>query len=172
MNIEYNELMVNDIESRRAFLFTLEWLLALMKRYSSPLQFGLVHIEYGSNHELGETFGVHEVFKQLASLTASLTSAFRKTDIVGRDVTDFWVIVPYTAENEKLHDKIFSVLQDAKHKGLNVVDREISIFSLPLASTATEAQDAPVEALKFLEYLKENKQHFASHVFRLSASQK
>lgn len=168
MNIEDNELVVNDIESRRAFLFTLEWLLALMKRYSSPLQFGLVLIEYGNNHELGEAFGMHEAFKQLTSLTASLTSVFRKTDIIARDFTDFWVIVPYISENEKIHDKILGVLQEAKHKGLNVVDREISIFSLPLVST--DPQNIPTEALKFLEYLKENKQHLASHVFRLSAT--
>ncbi len=168
MNIENNELILNDIESRRAFLFTLEWLLALMERYSSPLKFGLVHIEFGSNHELGEAVGVHEAFKQLASLTASLTNTFRKTDIIARDVTDFWVIVPYTTDVEKINDKILRIFQTAKHQGLNVVDREISIFELPLTSTKT--QNIPTHALEFLEYLKENKQHFASHVFRLSAN--
>ncbi len=168
MNIEYNELMVTDIESRRAFAFTLEWLLAIMKRYSSPLQFGLVHIDYGSNNELAETLGMREVFKQLASLTVSLKSAFRKTDIVTREVTDFWVIVPYIAENEKLYDKIVGILHDAKHKGLNIVDREISIFLMPLLPAT--AENAPEEALKFLEYLKENKQLLASHVFMLTAN--
>ena len=49
MNIENNKLVMSDIESRRAFLFTLEWLLALLKRYKNSLQFGLVHIEFGTN---------------------------------------------------------------------------------------------------------------------------
>jgi hypothetical protein len=168
MNTENNKLILNDIESRRVFLFTLEWLLALMGRYSSPLHFGLAYIKLGNNHELGETFGALEAFKQLASLTASLTSTFRKTDLVARDFTDFWVIVPYTTDAEKINNKILGILQEAEHNGLNVVDREISIFELPL--TSTEALNIPTNAIEFLEYLKENKQQFASYVFRLSAN--
>lgn len=168
IDIENNELLMKDIESRRAFLFTLEWLLALLKRYSSSLQFGLVHIELGSNHELGETFGVQEAFKQLALLSMSLTNDFRKTDIITRDVTSFWVIVPYTSDSEKIHDKILNIFQTTKHKDLNVIDREISIFELPLRSA--EALNAPSNALEFLEYLKENKRQLASDIFKLSAN--
>lgn len=167
MNTENNELILSDIESRRVFLFTLEWLLALMKRYSTPLHFGLVYIKFGNNHEIGEIFGINEAFKQLTSLTSSLTATFRKTDLITRDFTDFWVIVPYAADAEKINDKILSILQEAEHHCLNVVDREISIFELPF--TSVEAPNIPTAAIEFLEYLKENKQQFARYVFRLPA---
>jgi hypothetical protein len=168
LDAENNQLILNDIESRRVFLFTLEWLLALMERYTSPLQFGLVHIEFGSHHELGEAVGVHEAFKQLASLTASLTNAFRKTDIVARDATDFWVIVPYTNDVENINEKILDIFETAKHHGLKVVDREISIFELPL--NADKTSNIPSHALEFLAYLKEHRQQLARHSFRLSAN--
>jgi hypothetical protein len=169
MNTENNKLILNGIESHRVFLFTLEWLLALMARYSSTLPFDLVYIKLGNNHELGETFGALEALNQLSSFTSSLTSAFRKTDLVTRDFTDFWVIAPYTADSEKINDKILGVIQEATHHCLNVVDLEISIFEFPL--TSIEALNIPTSAIEFLEYLKENKQQFASHVFRLSANE-
>jgi hypothetical protein len=167
MSIESNELVANDIESRRAFLFTLEWLLALHERYSCPLHFGLVHIKLGDNHELAETVGINEAFKQLTALTMSLAATFRKTDLVARDFTDFWVIVPYTKDAEKINNKILNIFQEAESHGLNAVDREVSVFELPLISTQT--QKRPTNALEFLGYLKENKQALASHTFRLSA---
>lgn len=174
MNIENNKLVMSDIESRRAFLFTLEWLLALLKRYKNSLQFGLVHIEFGTNHELAEAIGVQEAFKRLAMLTTSFSSTFRKTDIVARDAKDFWVIVPYVSDSEKIHDKILAIFDLEQHHDLNTVDREISIFSLPLVATTLDTTESgadavPTTALEFLGYLKENRKRLASSVIKLSA---
>ena len=163
-----NALIKKEIESRRAFLFTLEWLLALLNRYSSSIQFDLVHIELGSEHELGEAFGVQEAFKQLALLTTSLTNDFRKTDIMTRNVTDYWIIVPYDSNREQIQTKIVDIFNTSKHKDLNIINREISIFSLPLASS--EAITNITSAIEFLEYLKANKKELASQKFTLSAS--
>jgi hypothetical protein len=163
-----NTLIKKEIESRRAFLFTLEWLLALLNRYSSSIQFDLVHIELGSDHELGEAFGVQEAFKQLALLTTSLTNDFRKTDIMTRNVTDYWIIVPYDSNREQIQTKIIDILNTSKHKDLNIINREISIFSLPLASSV--AITNITSAIEFLEYLKANKKQLASQRFTLSAN--
>lgn len=160
--------VINDIAAHSAFIITMEWLLALMKRFPQPLQFGLVLIEYGRTNELSETYGALDACKQLSAVTESIKNAFRKTDIVARNATDFWVIAPYTYDEEKIQDKILGIIQEAKHKGLSVVDREISIFTLPLVST--ETKKLPVNALEFLAYLKENKNHLANYVFRLSAA--
>lgn len=167
-NDNNNELIKKEIESRRAFLFTLEWLLALLNRYSSSIQFDLVHIELGSEHELGEAFGVQEAFKQLALLTTSLTNDFRKTDIITRNVTDYWIIVPYDSNREQIQTKIVDIFHASKHKDLNIINREISIFSLPLASSA--AITSLTSAIEFLEYLKVNKKELASQRFTLSAN--
>lgn len=163
-----NALIKKEIESRRAFLFTLEWLLALLNRYSSSIQFDLVHIELGSDHELGEAFGVQEAFKQLALLTTSLTNDFRKTDIMTRNVTDYWIIVPYDSNREQIQTKIVDIFNASKHKDLNIINREISIFSLPLASS--EAITNITSAIEFLKYLKANKKQLASQKFTLTAN--
>jgi hypothetical protein len=162
-----NLLIKKEIESRRAFLFTLEWLLALLNRYSSSIQFDLVHIELGSDHELGEAFGVQEAFKQMALLTTSLTNDFRKTDLIARHVTDYWIIVPYDSNREQIQTKIIDIFHASKHKDLNIINREISIFSLPL--TKSEAITNLTTAVEFLEYLKANKKELATQEFRLSA---
>ena len=163
-----NALIKKEIESRRAFLFTLEWLLALLNRYSSSIQFDLVHIELGSDHELGEAFGVQEAFKQLALLITSLTNDFRKTDIMTRNVTDYWIIVPYDSNREQIQTKIVDIFNASKHKDLNIINREISIFSLPLASS--EAITNITSAIEFLKYLKANKKQLASQKFTLTAN--
>lgn len=168
MDANNNALIKKEIESRRAFLFTLEWLLALLNRYSSSIQFDLVHIELGSDHELGEAFGVQEAFKQLALLTTSLTNDFRKTDIMTRNVTDYWIIVPYDSNREQIQTKIVDIFHASKHQDLNIINREISIFSLPL--TTSEAITHPTSAIEFLEYLKANKKELASQKFTLSAN--
>jgi hypothetical protein len=163
-----NALIKKEIESRRAFLFTLEWLLALLNRYASSIQFDLVHIELGSDHELGEAFGVQEAFKQLALLTTSLTNDFRKTDIISRHVTNYWILVPYDSNREQIQTKIVDIFRASKHKDLNIINREISIFSLPLATS--EAMPNLTSAIEFLEYLKANKKALASKTFTLSAN--
>ncbi len=163
-----NNLIKKEIQSRRAFLFTLEWLLALLNRYSSSIQFDLVHIELGSDHELGEAFGVQEAFKQLALLTTSLTNDFRKTDLIARHVTDYWIIVPYDSNREQIQNKIVDIFHASKHKDLNIINREISIFELPLAKS--EAITNLTSAIEFLEYLKANKKELASKKFTLSAN--
>ena len=113
-----------------------------------------------------------------------MKAAFRVTDIVARNGTDFWVIAPYTYDEDKIYDKVIGIIGSAKHHGLNMVDREITIYPLPLASVEAKKAlihasvntpfkspvEAPLKALEFLEYLKNNKQQFASHVFRVPAS--
>lgn len=165
--INDNDLIKKEIEARRVFLFTLEWLLALLNRYSSSIQFDLVHIELGSNHELGEAFGVQEAFKQMALLTTALNKDFRKTDIITRNVTDYWIIIPYDSNREQIKTKIIDIFNSAAHQNLNIINREIAIFSLPLA--ASESITSLTTATELLEHLKEYKQTLATHIFTLAA---
>ena len=156
-----------DIEAREKFLFTLEWLLAVTKRYSGHLQFGLAHIDYENSRILGETYGAQKASQQLGEVSHSLRKAFRKTDLVMRDGVDFWVLVPYTPTDEKLVDKIKYIVEMASQGGLQIVERDISIFSLP--------QDAvdlgeDYSALEFLAYLKKNHIALARHEISLPPS--
>jgi GGDEF domain-containing protein len=155
-----------DIEARNAFLFTLEWLLAVTERYASPIEFGLAHIAYGNRQVLGDTYGAEEAVRQLIEVSRSLRQVFRKTDLVARDGTDLWILTPYTPATERISDKIMEIMEMASHHGLHVVDRDISIFSLPMADAR---QEANADILQFLMHLKENRDIYTRHNIRLPA---
>lgn len=156
-----------DIEAREKFLFTLEWLLAVTKRYSGHLQFGLAHIDYENPKILGETYGAQQASQKLDEVSHSLRKAFRKTDLVARDGVDFWILVPYTPTDEKLVDKIKYIIETASQGGLQIVERDISIFSLP-QDAAELGED--FSALEFLTYLKKNHITLARHEILLPPS--
>lgn len=142
-----------NADARENFLFALEWLLAVTKRYPGPVQFGLAHIAYSNPKLLGETYGAKVAVQQLDEVLDSVHKAFRKTDLVMRDGAEFWLIVPFTAANEKISDKIKYILESAKLGGLQIVERDISFFSLPLKGVAVK-DDMP--SVEFLDYLKKH----------------
>jgi len=157
----------NDIESRTIFLNTLTWLLAVCERYSDQFNFALVKIAYGEKNQLGDAYGAPEASKQLSSLTESLQKTFRKADLIGRNGTDFWIIFPYTPFSDNIYDKIRSVIDEGDHEELNIVNREIAIFTSPF-----QIKDEPIgklTALETLDYLKNHQSNYAKHVFHIEA---
>lgn len=158
----------HDNQTRATFLSTLDWLLPVVGRYAENFNFALVKIAFGQGNELGDAYGAPEATKQLIAVTADLQKAFRKTDLIARNGTDFWVIFPYTPFSENIYEKIVTVIEKAHHEGLNVVDREIAIFTSPF--NLNQQQIPQLTALELLDYLKLHQAQFASHVFRFSAS--
>lgn len=158
----------DDIDAREKFLFTLEWLLAVTRRHSGGMQFGLAHVNYETPRLLGETYGAQRAAQKLDEVSHSLRNAFRKSDLVARDGADFWILVPFAPAEEKLVDKIKYIVETASQGGLQIVDRDISIFLLP--NDAAEV-DANSSALEFLSYLKKNHITLASHELSLPASE-
>lgn len=155
-----------DMDAREKFLFTLEWLLAVTKRHSSGMQFGLAHINYETPKILGETYGAQKAAQKLDEVSHSLRKAFRKTDLVARDGADFWILVPFTPAEEKLVDKIKYIIETASQGGLQIVERDISIFLLPNDAANLDANSS---ALEFLSYLKKNHIALASQELSLPA---
>lgn len=162
-------MMTNEIEPRASFLSTLQWLLAVTERYAENFNFALVKIAYGENNELGDAYGAQEARKQLESLSASLKKTFRKADLIARNGTDFWIIFPYTPFSENIYDKIRGVIDDGDHKELNIVNREITIFTSPF--TFKDDSGQPLDALETLEHLKANQLQHAQHIFKISANE-
>ena len=155
-----------DLEARDKFMFTLEWLLEVTKRHAGGLQFGLAHINYESPKVLGETYGAQQAAKKLDEVSHSLRKAFRKSDLVARDGADFWILVPFTPEEEKLVDKIKYIIETASQSGLQIVERDISIFLLPNDAAKLGANSTATE---FLAYLKKNHITLASNELSLPA---
>lgn len=157
-----------DIEAREKFLYTLEWLLAVTRRYSGQLQFALAHIDYGNPRLLGEAYGAQQAAQKLDEVVHVMREAFRKTDLVTRDGTDVWILLPYTPATEKLSDKLRYIIDVASQGGLQIVERDISLFSLPYDKVAPGAEDS---ALAFLHYLKKNHTALAQAEVVLPASE-
>ena len=140
-----------NAEAREKFLFALEWLLAVTKRYAGPLQFGLAHISYENPKLLGATYGAKMASQQLDEVLRSLRKALRKTDLVTRDGVDFWIIVPFTPADEKISDRIKDILETASLAGLQIVECDISFFSFPLNNVPLSEDVSPQELLAHLK---------------------
>ena len=158
-----------DAEARTVFLATLDWLVAVAKRYASPIEFGLVYIAFGNKNELGETYGAQDAVRQLAELTHALQQTFRKTDMVARNGTDYWIIVPFAPATERIHEKVIEILRSAEHNGLLVVERKTCIFTLSRLLTELDKSVTDFGALRLLEHLKENRHSYAQHLLEIPA---
>lgn len=160
--------MVSDIQLRTRFLDTLDWLCHVLVRHADDFNIALVRINYGDDNSLGEAYGAPEALRQLSTLSLDLQATFRKSDLIGRDGTDFWILFPYTRFSDNIQEKLIAVLEKSTHQHLNIVDREVAIFELPVIYHKHGLQ---VEnGLSLLHYLKAHQAAFASHVFKLSAS--
>jgi hypothetical protein len=171
MDTQDFELMIRqDAEVQKVFVSTLDWLIAVTNRYYSPLEFGLVHISFGDEHDLGETYGALDAIWQLVKFTATFKKAFRKTDLVARIGIDYWVIVPYTPASEGIYEKVLGILKLAEHEGLQVVERKISIFTLSTLLKKMDKKLTQLSTLEFLEHLKDNREKYAKHMFVLPSA--
>lgn len=158
---------MEDIDARDKFMFTLEWLLAVTSRYPENFRFCLVHIDYANPRILGEAYGAQWASQKLEEISRTLRLVFRKTDLIARDGCDFWVLLPYSPDTEKLVDKLKYVVEAASHGGLQIVERDISFFLLPVGSG--QLKDI-ASAAEFLAHLKENHDSLALHEIALPAA--
>jgi len=156
----------DDLEQFGKFIFTLEWLLEVVSRHQGNVQFDLVHIDFGNPRILGEAYGAQEASSKLSDVFNILRQNLRKTDLVARQGVDFWILMPCTPVNESLSEKLQYLIHIASQSGLEIVERDISIFSLnqdfrdPRQTTDGEG---------FLAYLKKNHSRLARQEMVLPA---
>lgn len=140
-----------DIVEREHFMFTLQWLMGLLDRDPATLHYGLVHICFHNQEALGNTYGAKDGMKMLCQLLHELRAAFRKTDLVTRIGTDFWILVPYTSA-ESVTEKVKHFVEVASENGFDIVDRDIAVFDLPnpelVGNHSLHTPDALLEHLK------------------------
>jgi len=151
-------------DAHEKFLFTLEWLLAVTRRYSGRLEFGLAHIDFENPEVLGDAYGAKQASHKLDEVLRSLRKAIRKTDLVARDGTDFWILLPHAPDEEKLVDRIREIVEIASQGGLQIVERDLSIFPFP---SDTSELGADFTAIEFLAHLKKNHSTLASRELSL-----
>jgi GGDEF domain-containing protein len=147
--------MQEDIVARDRFMFTLEWLMALFERHPTCLHFALIHVCFHDKESLGNAYGAKSAMDMLCHLACELRSAFRKTDLVARNGTDFWILAPY-AVPETVTEKVKQFVEVASQNGFDIVDRDIAIFDFPNAEiVSNKTLNTPT---KLLEHLKATRQ--------------
>jgi GGDEF domain-containing protein len=146
--------MKNDVASWEKLQHVLEWILAVKLRHPESLDFSLAYISFNDKAALGNRYGAMQAAEMLFELTHELTGALRKTDIVARNGTDFWVLLPHI-EAESVIPKVSNIVEIAAANGLDIVDRDISIFVLKDNNILKQnGLDSP---LRFLDYVKNNR---------------
>lgn len=147
--------MQEDIDALERFMITLEWLMALHERDPGVLHFGLIHVCFHNKESLGQTYGARDASLMLTTLSQQLRQSFRKTDLVARNGTDFWILVPYTLP-QTVTEKVTKLVELASDNGLDIVDRDVAVFTLP--DTEVLGNMAFDSAADFLAHLKKNRQ--------------
>lgn len=140
--------------SHDRFMTILEWLMSLQERHPKSLQFGLIHICFHDPRVLGDTYGARDASQMLSELLSKLREAFRKTDLVIREGVDFWMLVPYT-HPETVMLKVRELVEFASASGLDIVERDIAIFSFPHCHVTGERFEGTADDL--LLFLKQNR---------------
>lgn len=142
-----------DVELFGKFLFTLEWLLEVTARHPGNIQFNLIHIDFGSPRILGDAYGAQEATVKLQEVLSSLRQTLRKSDLVARQGVDFWILMPQDPSRDGLPEKLQDIIEAASQSGLEIVERDISFFSL--SDTHSEL-GLCCSGMDFLSYLKRN----------------
>jgi GGDEF domain-containing protein len=146
--------MKEDTAAWEKFLYVLEWVLAVQMRYASNLRHSLVCISFHDQKKLGDTYGAKDALQMLVDLAAQLRKSLRKTDLVARNGTAIWVMIPFVTP-ESVLSKVSQIVEIAAGNGLDIVDRDISIFSIPDAGIL-EGKDFK-SAEDFLHFIDDKK---------------
>jgi diguanylate cyclase (GGDEF)-like protein len=130
--------------NRRALTDSLGYELDRAKRYGGEL--ALILCDIDNFKEINDTFGHDTGDRALQTLSATLRTTLRKTDIAGRYGGDeFMLILPETslAGAESLADKILSAVRNA---GLVFRDRTVRM-SLSIGVTCLAGPDDTIDLL-------------------------
>lgn len=122
--------MKEDSNAWEKFLNVLDWVLAVQARYATDLRHSLVRISFHDQQALGDAYGARDALDMLMNLAAQLQHSLRKTDLVARHGTDIWVLIPFVTP-ESVLAKVSQIVAIASTNGLDIVDRDLSVFTIP-----------------------------------------
>ena len=122
--------MKEDSNAWEKFLHVLDWVLAVQARYATDLRHSLVRIRFHDQRALGDAYGARDALTMLMRLAAQLQHSLRKTDLVARNGTDIWVLIPFVTP-ESVLSKVSQIVSIASTNGLDIVDRDLSVFTIP-----------------------------------------
>jgi hypothetical protein len=111
------------------FDFMVDWLLRTRRRYPE-MRFGLVLVEFYPPEIIGEAFGAQEAVRKLRRFADALSRELRLTDLSARDLTSFWVLLPFTQPGDAIFGKLARVVEEARQDGLDVAETRMLGYSV------------------------------------------
>ena len=153
-------MLQEDLEALEKFLSALEWSLACWARYPGQFQLALAHIDYRNPQRIGDAYGAKAGSLKLDEVAHSLRRTFRKTDLVARNGTDFWILLPHVPAIDKVSEKIRYIVDTWSDEGLKIVERDVAFFVIDQEGVQLTETFTPLE---ILAYLKENHRRHASY---------
>lgn len=138
----------DDAAALNRFLTVLDWVLAVQSRYATNLRHSLVCISFHDQKALGDAYGARDALRMVIDLAAKLRESLRKADLVARNGTDIWVLVPFVTPKSVMA-RVAQIVEIAAANGLNIVDRDISVYAIPdTDALATLSFDSAEEFLE------------------------
>ena len=121
--------MKEDTAAWEKFLYVLEWVLAVQMRYASNLRHSLVCISFHDQKKLGDTYGAKDALQMLVDLAKQLRNSLRKTDLVARNGTSVWVMIPFVTP-ESVLSKVSQIVEIAAANGIPHEVRKIAVAEI------------------------------------------
>jgi len=146
--------MKHDAASWDKLLLVLEWILDVKLRYHDHLHFSLIYLSMGDRNILGNEYGAPVAHKMLVELSRKFRLSMRKSDIVARNNTDYWLLLSHV-QPELVLERISKIVEIASADGFDLVDRDISFFKFQ--DNNFLKQNGLYAPSVFLDYLKENR---------------
>jgi hypothetical protein len=108
----------------------LDWL-TCQRPESVHAHFGMFRVGFENPQVLGSAFGASDAMRRLNQFGSMLASTFRRTDMVARDLTDFWIVTP-ECNADIVGCRLCEIAGGVKDFGLDVVDCSVGAYLFPL----------------------------------------
>jgi hypothetical protein len=145
VNFSTGTVMSANSVSVEQLAIVLDWL--IRQRPDSPgSRFCLFRIAFDHPQFLGRTFGASDAMRRLKQFGAVLASTVRRTDLLARDLSVFWILMP-DCNTEAVHARLRDIVAQVEALGLDVVPCSIGTFVFPPGQAGVADARALLERL-------------------------
>lgn len=133
----------------------LEWL-ASQRPEAVHAHFSMFRVAFESPQVLGSSFGASDAMRRLNQFGNMLATTVRRTDLVARDLTDFWVIAP-ECNVDMVGCRLCEIANSVTDFGLDIVDCSVGVYLFPIR----DVDFAGMGGRKVLQRLRTITPHFS-----------
>ena len=121
--------MSSNLASFEQFVVVLDWLIN-QRPDSAYSRFCLFRIAFENPQILGSTFGASDAMRRLNQFGTMLASTVRRTDLVARDLSVFWILTP-ECNSEIVGGRLSEIVVKVEEIGLDVVNCTVDAHVFP-----------------------------------------